>query len=143
MSQNPKATHAATLRVTIAEPLIVGPIDGRVRAVVPITGGTITGKINGEVLPGGFDWAWLYDDGQAKVEAHYVLKLDDGSFATIVNVGTCKPVAGQSETFSGQAVPRFETASTTYSWINDAQFVCRFTSRMADGYVDLELFIVE
>ncbi len=143
MSQNPNIAHAATLRVTIAEPHIVGPVDGRVRAVVPITGGTISGRINGDVLPGGFDWAWLYDDGRAEVEAHYVLKLDDGSLSTIVNAGGCAPVPGQADTFSGQAVPRFETASETYGWINDTQFVCRFTSRMADGFVELELYAIE
>jgi hypothetical protein len=123
---------------------MVGPVGNRVRAVVPITGGTISGPgINGEVVPGGFDWAWLSDDGSAEVEAHYVLKLDDGSFATIVNAGVCVPVPGQDDTFSGKAVPRFETGSETYAWLNGTQFVCRFTSRMADGFVDLDVFAVD
>lgn len=144
MTDTPTTRPAATLHVTISEPLMVGPIGPRTRAVVPITGGTISGpEINGTVVPGGFDLAWLHDDGSAEVEAHYVLKLDDGSFATIVNTGSCTPVPGEDETFSGRAVPVFETGSEKYGWLNEAQFICRFTSRMADGFVDLELFIVD
>lgn len=140
----PTTRHVATLHVTISEPLMVGPVGNKVRAVVPITGGTIHGpKINGEVVPGGFDWAWLSQDGSADVEAHYVLKLDDGSFATIVNAGSCVPVPGQDDTFSGKAVPVFETGSEAYAWLNSAQFLCRFTSKLADGFVDLELFAVD
>lgn len=144
MIDRPTTRHVATLHVTISEPFMVGPVGHRVRAVVPITGGTISGPtINGEVVPGGFDWAWLDDDGCADVEAHYVLKLDDGSFATIVNAGSCVPVPGEDDTFSGKAVPRFETGSQVYAWLNTSQFVCRFTSRMADGFVDLEVFVVD
>lgn len=140
----PATRHVATLHVDISEPLMIGPVGHRLRAVVPITGGTIRGpEIRGEVVPGGFDWAWLSEDGSADVEAHYALKLDDGSYATIVNTGSCMPLPGAEDTFTGKAVPVFETGSETYAWLNTTQFICRFTSRMADGFVDLEVFAVD
>ena len=140
----PGSRHVARFHVTVSAPVMVGRIGGRTRAVVPITGGHFRGpEMAGEVMPGGFDWAWLGDDGTAEVEAHYVLRLDDGSFATIVNRGRCLPVPGQPDVFSGRAVPVFETGSQTYAWLNEAQFLCRFTSRMADGFVDLDIYVVE
>ncbi len=132
------------LHVTIAEPLIVGPLHGRIRACVPITGGTLRGPdLNAAILPSGYDWAWLSEDGTAEVEARYVLDLGDGAYATIVNRGQCVPVAGQTETFAGRSIPTFETGSPEYDWLNTGTFLCTFTSRMADGFVELEMFAVD
>ncbi|RYH02648.1 DUF3237 domain-containing protein [Salipiger sp. IMCC34102] len=133
-----------TFHVLIAPPVMVGPMHGRMRACVPITGGTLTGPdLDGTILPGGYDWAWLSEDGRAEVEARYVLDLGGGAFATIVNRGTCAPVAGDPDTFAGHSVPVFETGDPAHDWLNHGTFVCSFVSRMADGHVNLELFKAE
>ncbi|MEQ5872218.1 DUF3237 domain-containing protein [Sagittula sp. NFXS13] len=132
------------LHVTIAEPLIVGTLHGRIRACVPITGGTLRGPdLNATILPGGYDWAWLSEGGIAEVEARYVLNLGDGAYATVVNRGQCEPVSWQTDTFAGRSIPTFETGSPEYDWLNTGTFLCIFTSRMADAFVELELFMID
>ena len=131
-----------TLHVKIAPPLMVGAIQGRTRACVPITGGTLTSdRLGGVILPGGYDWAWLSEDGTAEVDARYLLELDDGSIATVINRGRCWPADETGQTFFGRSVPVFETGSAHYAWLNTKSFMCTFESRMTDGFVTLELFM--
>lgn len=58
------------------------------RRVVSILGGTVTGGgMNGEILPGGADWQISRDDGVLDIEAHYVLRLDDGASVEVTSSG--------------------------------------------------------
>ena len=142
MTVPPNFDHIGTLHVTIAPPLMVGTLHGRTRACVPITGGTLTSDhLGGKILPGGYDWAWLDEDGTATVDARYLMELDDGSIATVVNGGRCWPVDDAGQRFRGRSVPTFETGSARYPWLNTGTFLCTFESRLTDGFVDLELFM--
>lgn len=138
----PGLTPVGTLIVTVAPPIMVGPVGARVRGVVPITGGTLTGAVSGRILPGGFDWAWLAPDGSARVEARYVLELADGTPVTIVNTGLCRPEPGSETRFAGESAPEFEVAPGPHDWLMRHLFLCRFTSDLAEGRVTLDLWRV-
>lgn len=79
------------LTVRIAAPLVVGDTGCGWLQVIPITGGTITGKIQGKVVPGGADWNTRRPDGVAHVFAKYLLETDDGEFIAIENEGLIGP----------------------------------------------------
>ena len=52
-----KSRHIATLNVKIGAQLQVGSVPVGIRLAIPITGGSVEGPIlQGEVLPGGFDY---------------------------------------------------------------------------------------
>lgn len=139
----PVLSPMGRLTVTVAPPVLVGPVGALVRGVVPITGGTLEGAVCGRVLPGGFDWAWLAADGSARVEARYLLELADGTPVTVVNRGLCRPEAGSETHFSGHSTPEFEVAPGPHDWLMRHVFLCRFTSDLAEGQVVLDLFRVD
>ena len=80
------------LTVTVDQPYVIGQVNGGIMQVIPITGGSVSGRyINGVVIPGGADWNIMRNDDLAHVSAKYVLKSDDGEFIVIENEGTFVP----------------------------------------------------
>ncbi|HEX5728083.1 DUF3237 domain-containing protein [Microbacterium sp.] len=57
------------------------------RRVIPITGGTVRGAFDAEILPGGSDWQVLRPDGAVDVGAHYSARTDAGAFVLIHSMG--------------------------------------------------------
>ncbi|WP_158566698.1 DUF3237 domain-containing protein [Actinomadura craniellae] len=78
----------AELHVQIGAPIEVGRVPGGRRRIIPILGGTVTGRITGTIEPGGADWSLQRDDGTATVSATYPVRTDDGAILTIANKGT-------------------------------------------------------
>ncbi len=49
------------------------------RRVVPILGGTVTGAIEGTILPGGGDWQLVHDDGSIEIDGRYSVQTTTGA----------------------------------------------------------------
>jgi len=101
------------------------------RIIVYIKGGTVKGpKLNGEVLPGGGDWALFRPDGVFEIDGRLTIRTDDGHliyihYRGIINatvdvwgrVAEGEPVDPSEYYF--RVAPFFETASEKYSWLNN------------------------
>ncbi len=85
-----------TETVTLGSSISVGASKRGTRNIIPITGGTITGRITGSILPGGADYQ-LIGSG-ATLDARYTLATDDGEYILVRN---CGPM--------GALIPLFET----------------------------------
>ncbi|MCF8039231.1 MAG: DUF3237 domain-containing protein [Desulfohalobiaceae bacterium] len=119
-----------TSRIEIAAPIQVGTSPYGVRRIIPITGGSFSGsRLSGRVLPGGADWQVIRNDGVAEVEARYTLETEDGAFISITNWGyrhgppevISRLSSGERvhpEEYYFRTVPKFETGSPEYAWIN-------------------------
>jgi Protein of unknown function (DUF3237) len=66
------------INLSVAAPVETGLIDGQNRRCIPIVGGTVSGRYNGEVLNGGADWQTIAPDGTLDIDARYVLQLSEG-----------------------------------------------------------------
>lgn len=92
--------------VTLAPSQSVGMSKRGNRNIIPITGGTVTGKINGTVVKGGADYQNF--GGEAGIDARYMWQANDGEIIIIRNTG------------SGSLVPTFETrVDGPYAYLND------------------------
>lgn len=140
-----KLTHVTDLVAKVGAPLLLGPVTGGMRGIVPITGGAFDGpRLRGTVLPMGADWALLQPDGSAHVDARYLLQMEDGTLVGIRNRGVCRPVPGQDNVYAGQSTPEFEAPTgSPHAWMNEARFVCSFTSSLAKGEVHLRFHLIE
>lgn len=67
----------ATLEVELGPRLNVGHTDQGFFKIIPIIGGTITGKLNGKIVPFGGDFNHRYDDRFSKAHALYLLKCNE------------------------------------------------------------------
>ncbi|NLT31998.1 MAG: DUF3237 domain-containing protein [Acidobacteria bacterium] len=81
------------------------------RNIIPITGGTFTGKLTGKILPGGADYQNLAKP--PTIDARYLWQTDDGEVIIVRNGGSF-----------GSLVPTFEVRSDSkYAWLNDGMYL--------------------
>lgn len=104
-SGNPGAV-AFTEHVNIGASVSVGASKRGNRNAIPITGGSVSGRVQGSVLSGGADYQLL--DAGFVLDARYTLRSDDGELILVRNCGPADAL-----------VPRFETRKDgPYDWLN-------------------------
>lgn len=99
---------------------------------IPITGGPVTGDLEGEVVPGGGDRCLARDDGTFDVEARYLIRTADGDIVDVVNVGVVRDEDGYFVT-----TPRFRTVASGLQWLTRSVFVGRAHANADDTTVDV------
>ena len=103
-----------------ADRFLFGPLPGGgQQGYTPPIGGTISGpKLNGTVVPNsGADYAFLREDGVLDLNAHYLLKADDGTPIYIMNKGylVTNPGGGQPSYF--RITPYFRVPAGPHDWL--------------------------
>lgn len=97
--------------VTLAPGQSVGESKRGNRNIIPITGGELSGRINGKVLMGGADYQNLTPP--ATIDAHYLWQADDGEIIVVRNGGSF-----------GGLVPTFEArVDGPYAFLNSGRFL--------------------
>ncbi len=101
-----------TVTIAAAPPQKLGTVPHGIRSIVPVTGGDFEGpRLRGKVLPGGGDWLLLRPDGVLELDLRITLETDDHALIYM--------------TFQGlrhgsyfRTLPRFETSTGTYAFLN-------------------------
>jgi hypothetical protein len=102
------------------------------RNIIPITGGTVSGpKINGKIIPGGWDWQ-LATGGCFKLQADYMINTDDGVIINVLNKGT-KCDSGSANSSRMLTSPMFEAPIGRYEWLNDGAYVGTVEGAAVEG----------
>ncbi|MET0390096.1 MAG: DUF3237 family protein [Polyangiales bacterium] len=111
----------------------VGESKHGTRNMIPITGGTLTGKLEGRILAGGADYQLSKDD-TLTLDARYLIELADGELIAVRNCGQV-----------GSLIPTFEArADGPYTWLNNSPFVSTDPSPKPDlTGIDLTVFAAE
>ncbi len=133
----PQLEKIFSIEVSVDPPVVVGQdeIHGR-RQLIPISGGIVTGRLTGKVLPGGVDSQIIRPDGFTELVARYAIQLDDGCSVYIDNAGVRRvDPAVAAEVANGKiadpkyvyfvTVPTFETYDSKYAWLEKSIFLCR------------------
>lgn len=93
-------------RVALAPSQTVGASKRGNRNIIPITGGEVSGRINGKVLPGGADYQ------NAGIDARYLWETTDGEIIIVRNGG------------GKQLVPTFEVrVDSPYAYLNNGLYL--------------------
>lgn len=134
----PRLAHVCDISVNISPPVEAGNVQGvnsrGKRRIIPITGGTIRGRINGEILNAGADFQIVVSPTTADLDARYIVRLDDGSHVYIQNSairrGSAEDVAalvrGENvppERIYFRCVPRFEVENPEHIWMTQSVFL--------------------
>ncbi|HET9194167.1 MAG TPA: DUF3237 family protein [Vicinamibacterales bacterium] len=113
--------------VTLSPSQSVGPSKRGPRNIIPITGGDLTGRITGKVLPGGADYQNL--SPPATIDARYLWQTADGEIIIVRNGGAF-----------GSLVPTFEVrVDSPYAWLNTGTYLSS-NPEMRQGGVGLTFF---
>jgi uncharacterized protein DUF3237 len=152
--ESPRLRFAFEARVDIDEPLRIGHAGGATLGFTPITGGTVTGpRLNGQVVPGGGDWAVQRDGVCLDLDARYLIRADDGALIDVVNRGfwvatpeveaaldAGEPVDPARYYFRTQ--PVFRTDAETHVWLTHTVFVGLAYDEVTAGRIRIEFFEV-
>lgn len=110
-----------TENVTLAPSQRVGASKRGDRNIIPITGGTVKGRISGKVLMGGADFQLLTPP--ATIDAHYLWETDDGEVIVVRNGGAF-----------GALVPTFEArVDGRYAYLNSGSYLSSNPGRGEGG----------
>jgi hypothetical protein len=126
--------YVFSITARIGEVTSTGDTGVGVRRIIPITGGEVTGALDGEVLPGGADFQIVHSNGLIDLEARYAIRTADGAVIYVENRGLRFGPAELLEKLKrGEPVdpkliyfrtrPRFETGEGRYQWLVQHLFV--------------------
>ncbi|MCA0873235.1 DUF3237 domain-containing protein [Seohaeicola saemankumensis] len=148
----PELKPFCELRVDLAPIMEMGPGRAGQRRIIPIIGGTVTGRVNGKILNLGADWQTIYADGSADLDTRYAFETDDGALIEIINKGVRRgPPEVVARLARGEDVDpaeyymrttaRLESGDPRYDWVNGMIFVG--TGVRWAAQVRVSLFTVE
>jgi hypothetical protein len=113
--------------VTLGASQSVGATQKGNRNIIPITGGTLNGKITGKVLPGGADYQNLANP--MTIDARYLWQTSDGEVIIVRNGGSF-----------GLLAPAFEVrVDSKYAWLNKGLYLSS-NPGMGSGGVGLTFY---
>ena len=131
----PQLEAICDLHVLIGTPIELGQTSIGLRRIIPITGGTVQGAINGSILPGGSDTQLLLNQGQeGHLDARYVIVTNQGEKVFVQNKALrVMSIENSLKMMSGERVnpdeiyfrsqPQFETSSPKLQWLSEHQFI--------------------
>lgn len=148
----PTVLPFCTLRVELAPVMDLGLGRFAQRRIIPIVGGTVTGRVSGTILDLGADWQSVAHDGVAELDARYAFRTDDGALVEIHNTGYRHgPPDVMAQLASGAPTPpeayymrstaRLESGHPDYQWLNRMVFVG--TGAREASTVQIDLYSVE
>jgi hypothetical protein len=122
-AQFPQVEFVFEERVTLAPATVLGETALGHRQYIPITGGTIAGpKLQGRVIPGGWDFQLRYAGGCGTLTADYFLEASDGTVIHILNESFSCGLGGPNGERSFFR-PRFEAPKGPHEWLTRGTFV--------------------
>lgn len=151
MVEPPALAHLVDLSVLLGPPIELGHGRAGWRRIVPIVGGSVTGRFTGRILNLGADWQTVLGEGVADLDTRYVIETDDGAVIDIRNRGVRHgPPDVLSRLAAGEAVdpalyymrtqPRFETGAAAYAFLN--RMICVGTGVREAAAVRMHVFEV-
>lgn len=123
-AQTPELEHVFDIRAEISQAINGGQNPHGVRITIPITGGEVTGKVNGKIIPGGADYQLLNpEQGRSELKAIYTIMTNDSVAIHVCNEGV--NVFAKDDNYF-MTSPKFECdIKSPYNWLNNRIFVCR------------------
>jgi uncharacterized protein DUF3237 len=108
-----------TVTIAAAPAQMLGTVPHGKRSIVPVTGGDFEGsRLRGKVLPGGGDWLLLRSDGVLELDLRITLETDDHALIYMTFLGLRHGSPDDPASFYFRTLPRFETSSEKYAFLN-------------------------
>ena len=130
--------HLFTIDALLGEVVDVGITPTGRRRVIPIVGGTVSGRLEGRVLPGGADWNLEHADGSVELWARYELRLADGAVLSVTNTA----VHDADPRLPILTSPQFEVGDGGPVWLRTGVYVGLLTPRLSESAVRIEVHAV-
>lgn len=135
----PELEFSFSVKVVVEQPIAVeNSRESGKRQLIPINQGVVSGRLTGEVMPGGIDSQIIEPDGLCRLSARYALQTDQGK-VYIENNGIRRvPEAFRKDLFGEnmrffdaiapqelyfRTVPQFEIYDARLNWLKESIFI--------------------
>ena len=118
----PALEHEFDVVVELGEVADHGVTRAGHRRVVPIVGGTVTGALEGSIVPGGGDWQVVRDDGAIEIDGRYSVLTGSGSLVYLQVHGVRVGGGSDGSTYFRTTV-HVETSDPALSRLQDCLLV--------------------
>ena len=130
-----EAEEIMQIKVKCETPLSVGDGGRGHLNVIPITGGIVTGKYKGRIVPGGADWSTIGENG-AHAFAKYLLEMENGEYIAVENEGILNKDDANIRT-----TPRFyANLKGNYGELNRGTYVASLDTDVDDYQVVIHVY---
>lgn len=144
----PRLIPFALIRAELGPPLVLGQGRAGLRRIIPITGGTVEGRIRRRILNLGADWQTVLPDGSAELDTRYAIETVEGALIDMRNFGFRHgPPEVMARLAAGEEVdpalhytrtqPRLETGDPRLAWINRTIFLGTGSRQAASVRIEL------
>lgn len=152
MNITPTLSHYIHIDVELGKPIELGQGRAGLRKIIPIIGGKVSGKINGELLNLGADWQVVHSDELAFLDTRYAIQTHDDAIIEIVNKGfrhttkeigqkLLKGVHVDPMDYYFRTMATLETGHQNYNFVNNRIFIgC---GQRLQNQVMIDFYIVE
>jgi hypothetical protein len=134
-----EGTYLFTIDALLGTVVDVGRTPTGRRRVIPVVGGTVSGGLEGTVLPGGADWNLERPDGSTELWARYELRLVDGAVVSVTNVAVHAPDAPAPIL----TTPQFDVGENGPVHLRTGVHVGLLTPRLDEGRVRIEVHRID
>lgn len=140
-SQSPILSHVFDIRAEIGKAIEGGENPHGTRVTIPIIGGSVTGKVNGTIIPGGADYQLVNpDQRRSELQAIYTIMTNDSVAIRVCNEGISRFAPDDSYFMTS---PKFECdIHSPYDWLNNRIFICR-PVEFAPSAITLRVWVAE
>ncbi|MCC3703979.1 DUF3237 domain-containing protein [Rouxiella badensis] len=137
---HPELKHSFSVEIKVDKPIVVNATaEGGKRQLIAILEGEVSGRLRGQVLPGGIDSQIIHPDGTCQLSARYGLETSEGRVYVENNGIRRIPAEWREKLFSDdmsffnlipqeeiyfRAVPKFEVYSEALRWMTESIFIC-------------------
>ncbi len=150
----PELEFSFRIEIQVTKPVVVSKDKefGK-RQLIPIASGTVTGAIEGKVLPGGIDSQVIDKNGLCRLSARYAIETNSGETFYIENNGIRRiPAKWREQLFSDdmsffndiapediyfKTVPDFEIYNESLQWLTESLFICSAQRSASGVYLDM------
>ena len=113
--------RVVTIDVTLSPPVTLSESAGGRRTFIPIRGGSVSGRLDAEIVAGGGDWAVEKIDESMTIHAHYLIRAADGEVIEVENIGRWRDRRDGSPYFV--TAPVFTVADGAHAWLRSSTFI--------------------
>ena len=119
-ASGPALSHVFTIATPTKPPIVIGNAP-RKRTIIPLDGGTVTGRLNGKVISGD-SWLETRDDGNIEYLVRYLIQARNGDIIADQARGFIRMAEKQGELYT-KTFHDFEAPEGENAWLNRSSFI--------------------
>lgn len=107
-------------QIQLQAPYVIGEVQDALLKVIPIAGGTVSGSVNGIILPFGADYNQKKNQVESHVDACYIIQTDTKEYIMVRNQGD---IDKRKDGFQETKPTFFADQNSQYAYLMEKDYI--------------------